>query len=59
MLANMDAELIYREKHVTEEGHIIEVVIWRVPEPVRGSQHEFKYRAGLRGQRRAGHRLRQ
>ena len=41
----MKARLITRFKDVTPEGGLIELVVWRVPAPVRPSQHEFKYRA--------------
>lgn len=38
-----DADLLYREKR-THAGGIIEMVVWRVPEPVPPSGHPFKYR---------------
>jgi hypothetical protein len=38
-----NAELPYREKR-TYDGGIIEMVVWRVPEPVPPSEHPFKYR---------------
>ena len=41
----MKARLITRFKDVTPEGGVIEWVVWRVPEPVAPSGHEFKYRA--------------
>ncbi|MDO9010801.1 MAG: DUF6516 family protein [Gallionella sp.] len=37
------AELLYREKR-SHAGGIIELVVWRVPEPVHPSEHPFKYR---------------
>lgn len=39
------AELITRFKDVTADGGVIELVVWRVPQPVPGSRHDFKYRA--------------
>lgn len=39
----MGAELILREKQVVE-GTITEVVVWRLPAPVPGCTHPFKYR---------------
>jgi len=39
------ARLITRFKDITPEGGVIEVVVWRVPEPVPPSEHGFKYRA--------------
>lgn len=44
MFANMRAELLLRSKDVLADGSIVEMVIWRVPEPVRGSAHSYKYR---------------
>lgn len=41
----MKAELITRFKDVTEDGGIIELVVWRVPRPVPPSSHGYKYRA--------------
>jgi hypothetical protein len=41
----MKATLITRLRDVTPEGGVIELVVWRVPEPVPPSGHEFKYRA--------------
>ena len=41
----MKARLITRFKDVTPEGGVIELVVWRVPEPVPPSEHGFKYRA--------------
>ena len=40
----MKAELVYRTKRVLSDGSIIEMVIWRLPEPVPGSAHGYKYR---------------
>lgn len=40
----MKAELIHRFKDVTPEGGIIEMVVWRTPEPVPPCTHDFKYR---------------
>jgi len=41
----MKATLITRLKNVTPEGGIIELVVWRVPEPVPPTDHGYKYRA--------------
>lgn len=37
------ADLLYREKR-SYAGGIVELVIWRVPEPLSPSEHPFKYR---------------
>ena len=41
----MDAQLITRLKDVGADGSIMEVVVWRVPEPVPPTDHGYKYRA--------------
>jgi len=41
----MQAELITRFKDITPEGEVIELVIWKVPEPVPPTEHGYKYRA--------------
>ncbi|MGV6809066.1 MAG: toxin-antitoxin system TumE family protein [bacterium] len=38
------ATLLYKYRYDYEDGMILEVVIWKLPEPVQGSQHCFKYR---------------
>ncbi len=38
-----EAKLLYREKRIYAGG-IIEMVVWRVPDPVLPSEHAFKYR---------------
>lgn len=37
------ADLIISYKHVAADGSIVQVRVWRVPSPVRGSAHVFKY----------------
>lgn len=39
----MKAQLLYRTKEDFKQG-FIEIVIWKVPEPVPPSEHPFKYR---------------
>jgi hypothetical protein len=43
-IANVNAELLRRQKSVLSDGAILEMVIWRVPNPVAGSAHSYKYR---------------
>lgn len=38
------AVLIERSKTILPDGAIVEIVVWKVPEPVPGSAHLFKYR---------------
>jgi hypothetical protein len=44
MFANMEAIEIYALKDRFEDGSLMQIVIWRVPEPIIGSAHPFKYR---------------
>lgn len=44
MIVNMDAELLEKSKQIFAGGYVAEVVIWKVPMPVPGSSHSFKYR---------------
>jgi Family of unknown function (DUF6516) len=43
----MNAELLLDERHVLDARTFVEIVIWRLPRPVRGSDHPFKYRLAL------------
>jgi len=40
----MKAAALARSKEVRDDGTIIEVVIWQLPEPLPASGHLFKYR---------------
>lgn len=53
----MKARLIDAIKTVLEDGSIIDLVVWQVPEPVPGSSHLFKYRLffGRGGERIVGY----
>ncbi len=42
-MSNMKAELLMRERRVLEVG-FVEAIVWRLPEPLSGSTHRFKYR---------------
>lgn len=41
---NMKAELVHRAKSILPGGEIVEMVVWRLPRPVAGSSHSYKYR---------------
>ncbi len=43
----MKAEPLIDERHVLDEDTFVEIVIWRLPRPARGSSHRFKYRLAL------------
>jgi len=40
----MDAVSLARAKEVRDDGSIIEIVIWQLPEPLAPSTHTYKYR---------------
>ncbi len=44
IISNMNAIELLRTRIVFSENAFTELVLWRVPEPVRGSTHDFKYR---------------
>lgn len=41
---NVGATLLINEKSVDAEGGIMQIVIWKVPQPVPPTTHGFKYR---------------
>ena len=45
--SNMEAELLFRRRIALLERTFVEMVVWKVPTPVRGSSHGFKYRLAL------------
>jgi hypothetical protein len=40
----MRAVLLHRDRLDLDDGSIVEMVLWQVPEPVPGSRHLYKYR---------------
>lgn len=40
----MPAVLLAHAKEVRDDGSIVEIVIWELPEPLRPSTHRYKYR---------------
>jgi hypothetical protein len=44
MISNMKAETLIDERHVLDEDMFAEIVVWRVPQPLRRSAHRLKYR---------------
>ena len=40
----MKAVELFRRRIVYSEGSFAELVLWRVPKPLAGSNHAFKYR---------------
>ena len=43
----MRAEPLIDERHVLAEDVFVEIVVWRLPRPLPGSAHRFKYRLAL------------
>jgi hypothetical protein len=43
----MKAEALTQERHIVAEDAFVEIVVWRVPRPPKGSSHQFKYRLAL------------
>ncbi|WP_375404635.1 DUF6516 family protein [uncultured Sphingomonas sp.] len=43
----MKAELRLRERIGLSETTFVELVVWRLPAPLAGSEHSFKYRLAL------------
>jgi Family of unknown function (DUF6516) len=44
MIDNMKAHLLLRERIPFSEKSFAELVLWRLSEPLLGSEHPFKYR---------------
>ena len=44
MISNMKAGLLIDRREPISESAFVELVLWRVPQPVRGSTHVYKYR---------------
>ena|SRR3990167_10164540 len=40
----MRAKLLFREKNLLEDGHIVELVLWELPEKTKDRPHGYKYR---------------
>ena len=40
----MKATLLAHSKEVRDDGSIVEVVIWELPQPLPPSEHRYKYR---------------
>lgn len=53
----MNASLVYRNKMLLKSGAVLEMVIWKLPEPDADRPHGYKYRLfyGVRGQRLVGY----
>jgi hypothetical protein len=43
----MKATLLIDERQVLDSEAFVEIVVWRLPRPARGSRHPFKYRLAL------------
>lgn len=49
--------MLYRSKSMLSDGAILEMVVWKVPQPLPGSLHSYKYSLfyGYPGQRVVGY----
>ena len=43
----MAADLLIDERFILSEDAFVEFVVWRLPQPARGSTHQYKYRLAL------------
>ena len=43
----MNAKLMLNERHILSEIAFAELIVWRLPSPLSGSHHSFKYRLAL------------
>ena len=43
----MKAQLLLNQRYDLDDDAFMELVIWRLPAPVRGSKHSYKYRFAL------------
>ena len=43
----MNAKLLLNDRHTLSEISFVEMVVWRLPSPLVGSHHGFKYRLAL------------
>ena len=43
----MQAQRLLDERHILTETTFVEIVVWHLPRPARGSAHRFKYRLAL------------
>lgn len=53
----MKARLLYEFKQSYDDGAIVEMVLWELPQAVSGSTHRYKYRLyyGIPGRRVVGY----
>ncbi len=43
----MKAILLLRNRFAVSDNAFVEIAVWEVPNPVRGSNHRYKYRLAL------------
>ncbi len=46
-MSNMKAAILLDERHIVAADAFVEIVVWRLPGPAKGSAHSFKYRLAL------------
>ena len=47
IIYNMPATQLLKQRQLISESAFAELVVWQVSSPVRGSQHDYKYRLAL------------
>jgi hypothetical protein len=40
----MKAKLVFKEKRILEDGYILELVLWELPQKTKDRPHGYKYR---------------
>jgi Family of unknown function (DUF6516) len=45
--SNMKAQALLRDRIVLDDNTFVELVVWKLPKPLAGSAHGFKYRLAL------------
>jgi hypothetical protein len=47
IISNMNARILVRRRVLLAPTLFVDLVIWELPKPARGSQHPYKYRMAL------------
>jgi hypothetical protein len=49
--------LLYRHRQYFDDGAILDAIVWKLPKPIAGSAHPYKYRLfyGYAGERAIGY----
>lgn len=47
IVSNMNTGILLHERHTISETSFVEMVVWRLPSPLPGSNHDYKYQLAL------------